>query len=579
MRSLLLFPLLFALLCISKAQQPAAEDPASLARKALASLTLERKAAQLVWAEISGQLPDDDPRVQQWMNMVKDHGIGGFVIYGGTPERAAALLNKLQQTSAIPLLISTDFEGGSGQQFAGATEFPPAMAFAATRDEDLMHRAARVMAKEGRAIGVHLSYSPVVDISVSPDNPQESGRSFGGDLAVLNTMVKAYVAGYHQEGMLVTAKHFPGRGDMKGGPAYPSFTTINKDMKQLEQQEFKAFSHAVAAGVDFVMTEHIAIPSITAGSNQPASVEPKLVKDILRDKLGFKGLVVTDDLWYDHVVARFGREEVAVMALEAGHDIVLKPKDPVAAIGAIVAAVNIGRISRAQIDSSVFKLLSRKFALGLPAHKTVDVSRIASVVGIPEHLRLAQDVADRSVTMLRNNGVLPLKSFDPAKAVHITVQKTKDQPNVARLIETLDASFKGMKHFSIGPEQDKRIYGDMLRAAGNAELVVVSLFVQRDRHGDAAPLTREISGLLDGMASSVPGKVLVMSFGNPHLINRLPKAHAFLTGYGEGGFYGNQTAYFTSLVRILKGELAPSGKLPLQVGQEWQIGSGLKYTK
>lgn len=563
---------------VTSAQQTVTETPQSRARKTLASLTLERKVAQLICVEINGDATDNDPRFIKWSSLVKDYGIGGFVVYGGTVQSAASLINKMQAISAIPILISTDFEGGAGQQFKGASEFPPNMAFAATRSEDLMRRAAQVMAREGRAIGVHLSYTPVVDITVAVDNPQESGRSFGGDLTVLNTMVKAYVTGFHKEGMMVTAKHFPGRGDMKGGPSYPSFTSINKEMPQLEKQEFLAFSHAVKSGVDFVMTEHIAVPSVTGGT-LPASVEPRLVNDVLRSKLKFKGIITTDDLWYDHVVARFGADEVAVLAIAAGHDIVLKPKDPVTAMQAIVAAVKGGRIAPAQIDSSVYKLLLKKFSLGLAERKAADMDGLNALVGVSENLKLVQEVADRSVTVLRNNNVLPLKALDPSKTVHITVQKTADQPNVNRLKEVLDSEFKGITHFSIAPGQDKKIYGQMLTAAANAEVVVISLFVQRERHLDAAPLSPEVASLLDGLSASVPGKVVVMSFGNPYLITKLPNAPSFLVGYGEGGFYGNQTAYFTSLVSLLKGTLSPGGKLPVAVSAAIPIGFGLQYTK
>lgn len=568
--------LLAAMVCReSIAQQPVPESPQSKAKKTLSGLTLEKKVAQLICAEISGDAAASDPRMKQWVTLAKDYGIGGFVIYGGTARGAATVINKLQEASAIPLLISTDFEGGAGQQFKGASEFPPNMAFAATRSEELMNKAAQVMAKEGRAIGIHLSYTPVVDITPNPGNPQESGRSFGNDLSLLNTMVKAYVAGYHKQGMLVTAKHFPGRGDMQGGPSYPSFTTLNKDVAKLDKEEFAAFSHAVKAGVDFMMTEHIAVPSVS-GTMEPASVEPKLVKGVIRDKLKFKGIITTDDLWYDHVISRFGRDEVAVRAVEAGHDIVLKPKDPISAMKAITDAVRSGRISTAQIDSSVSRLLVKKYTLGLDTNKLVNIDNVDAQVGTTEHLKLVQEVADRSVTLLRNDGVFPLKTINPTRMVSITVQKTAEQPNVDVLKDKLSKSFEGIRHFSIVPGEDKKIYGDLMKAAAEADVVVISLFVQRERHGDPAPLSREVSSLLDGMASAIPGKVVVMSFGNPYLINKLPHADAFAVGYGEGDFYGNQTAYFNSLISLLKGELKPSGKLPIAISSTYPAGFGLK---
>ncbi len=555
----------------------AQETPTQKAKRTLAALSLEKKVAQLVCAEINGAyIADDDPRLANWLDLV-NKGIGGFVIYGGTPQSAALLLNKLQRASTIPILISTDFEGGAGQQFVGASEFPSNMAFAAIGDEALMYRAAKVMGSEGKAMGIHLTYTPVSDVSLSPDNPQESGRSFGGNLDLNKKLLSAYVKGYHESGMLTTAKHFPGRGDMKGGPAYPSFTTLNKSKAELDASEFKAFGYAIEAGVDFMMTEHIAIPSITDGSMLTASVEPKLVKGIIRDQLKFKGIITSDDLWYDHVIARYGKDEVAVLALAAGHDIVLKPKDPVSAIAAIVKAVNESRISKAQVDSSVFKLLVRKYSLGLDKKKIVAVEDVSKAVGTKSNKALVQEVADRSLTLLKNENVFPLKSFDPAKTVHITIQKDEDQPNVAILVRDMKAAFPSMKHYSLKTSQASTYKDEALKAALAADHVVISFLVQRDRHGDPAPVTRETLELIEIISMAKPGRVITMSFGNPHLIRKLETVPSFIVGYGEGGFYGNQTVYFNSLIRLLKDEIRPTAKLPLKISDDMPIGFGLTY--
>ncbi len=573
---LALLTLLFFSSCTPTEKSSTAPD--AWAKKTLAGLTLERKIAQLICTEISGNyIPEDDPKFKQWISLAHEHGIGGFVIYGGNAHTAALTLNRLQHEAEIPILISSDFEGGPGQQFSGASEFPSNMGFAATRDADLMYRSAKIMAEEGKAIGLHLTYTPVSDVSLKPENPQESGRSFGADLPLMKEMLTAYVKGFHEAGMLTTSKHFPGRGDMKGGPAYPSFTILDKGMAELDSNEFKAFGYAIKAGVDFMMTEHIAIPSITGGSMETASVEPKLIKGIIREKLGFKGIITSDDLWYDHVIARFGQEDVAVKALEAGHDIVLKPKDPVATIKAIAEAVKSGRISQQQIDSSVYKLLVKKASLGLHENRYVSMDSITSKVGTVAHRNVIQEVADKSVTLIRNDHVLPLGDFDPSRTVHIAIQKEDEQPNVKSLIRELTAAYAGMKHFTLRPNQAKAYADEVMSAAADAQLVIVSLFVQRDRHGDAAPMRKEDADLINRIIIKKPGKVLAMSFGNPHLIRRIPDVPAFLIGYGEGGWYGNQPVYFNSFVRILKGSLKPKGKLPIRLGDGYPIGYGLTY--
>ncbi len=547
--------------------------------KTLAGLSLERKIGQIVTADVAGgYIADDDPRLLRWLALARDHGLGMFVLYGGTPRDAARLLNRLQGAAEIPLIISADFEGGPGQQVTGASEFPANMAFAAAGDEDLMYRAAAAGAVEGRAMGIHLTYTPVCDIAWDPDNPAESVRSFGGDLGLLGRLVRAYVRGYHEHGLLTSAKHFPGRGDVRDFPEHPGWAWIDKPAAEVESQEFAAFKHGIDAGVDFVMTEHIAVPSVTDGSGLPASVEPRLVEGWLKGRLGFRGVVTSDDLWYDHVAARFGAEEVAVRAFEAGHDVILKPKDPVAAVAALAAAVRSGRVPEKRVDEAVRKVLALKARLGLHLARFVDETRVGEYVGTAAHRALVQEVADRSLTMLKNDGAVPLAataSGAPPRIVNISVQKAAEDPSPALLAAKLAAAFPGTRSFTLRPDTAPAFYETAFRAAGEADLVVLSLFVPRDRMGDAAPLRDADLAFLGKVIAAKPKAVVAMSYGNPQLVRKIPGAAAFLVGYGERGWFGNQAVYFDSFAKALKGELKPAGRLPVRVSAEYPIGSGL----
>lgn len=559
------------------ASAPSPEGRAWVERT-LRGMTLERKVAQLVVAELQGAyVSSGDPRVQWWMSLARDHGIGSFVFYGGTPRDVAALLNRLQRVAKVPLLITGDFEGGPGQQVTGATEFPANMAFAAADDDSLMYRATSVAAREGRAMGIHLTYSPAVDIAWRPENPAEGVRSFGGDLDLLGRMVRAYVRGYHDNGMLSGAKHFPGRGDVERMPAHPDFTWNPKPAAAVVSQDFVAFRHAIAAGVDYAMTEHVAVPAVTGGSDLPASVERKLATDWLRDSLGFKGMLTTDDLWYDHVVARFGAEEVAVRAFEAGHDLILKPKDPVRTIAAMVAAVRSGRISEQRIDSAARRLLTLKARLNLQNVRSVDEARIADRVGTTEHWKLAQEVADRSLTMLKNDGVLPMARTTMPKLVNISVQKLETDLAPSTLAERLAVAFPGARSFTLTARMDSASYAEIWEAARGAELVVLSLFVARDRLGDATPIRDKDLAFLQRVIAAKPRAVVAMTYGNPHHLRKIPDVPAYLVGYGERGWFGNQEIYFSSFIRALKGELNPKGRLPVKVSDAYPIGSGLSY--
>jgi len=556
----------------------AEKEAAAWADRTLAGLSLEQKAGQLICAEIAGgYIADDDPRLSSWIRLAHDSGIGGFVLYGGTPKDVAHLLNRLQKEARVPILMAADFEGGPGQQIAGATEFPANMAFAAAGDESLMYEAARIGAIEGRAMGIHLTYSPVVDISVRPDNPAESVRSFGADLDLLGRMVLAYVRGYRDGGMLTTAKHYPGRGDVERMPGTPDWSWINKPAAAVEAQEFRAFKLAIEAGVSYVMSEHIAVPSVTDGSELPASVEGKLASGWLKDKLGFQGILTTDDLWYEHVVKRFGATEVALRAFEAGHDVILKPKDPAATIAALAAAVRSGRIKESRIDASLRKLLLLKARLGLHKDKFIDEDRVHALVGTPSHLAVAQQVADRSLTLLKNDGILPAAPERLAGLVNISVQKLENDPGPAVLAAKLAAAFPGIRTIAIRPDSDPAVAAKARQAAIGAGLVIFSLFVQRDRMGDAAPLRDGDLALITEIIAAKPGAVVAMSYGNPYLLRKIEGVPVFLVGYGERGWFGNQTAYFDTFIKLLKGEIKPAGRLPVKVSDRYPIGAGLSY--
>ena len=556
--------------------QAPSDEASAWARKTLAGLSLEKKIGQIVCSDISGgYIAEGDPKLEQWVRLARDHGLGMFVLYGGTPRDVAHLLNRLQKEAEIPILMAADFEGGPGQQVTGASEFPANMAFSAAGSEDLVYRAASAAAVEGRAMGIHLTYTPVSDIAWRPENPAEGVRSFGGDLDLLGRMVRAYVRGYHEHGMLTTAKHFPGRGDVEAMPNQPIWSWINKPAADVEAQEFRAFKLAIDAGVDFVMSEHIAVPSVTEGSELPASVEKKLAAGWLRDKLGFKGILTTDDLWYDHVVQRFGREEVALKAFEAGHDIILKPKDPAATIKALADAVRSGRLSERRVDEAALKLLTLKARLGLPKNRFVDEARLGEFVGTPEHLALVQEVADKSLTLLKNDGIFPVGPARLAKAVNINIQKVDGDPSPPALSARLAAAFPGIQSFTLRPDMAPAYFDAVWKAVQDSDFVILSLFVPRTRLGDATPFREADLAFLQRVIAAKPKSVVAMAYGNPHLVRKIPDVAAYLIGYGEKGWFGNQAVYFDTFIKALRGEIKPSGRLPVRVSSEYPIGTGL----
>lgn len=552
------------------------DEAAGWADRTLKTLSLERKVAQLVCEQMRGEyVPEDSTQFQYWLRLVREYGVGGFVLYGGTPHDTARLLNRLQRESALPLLIAADFEGGPGQQIAGATEFPANMALSAIGSAQIAYEVGKVGAIEGRAIGIHLTYSPVVDIQTQPQNPVLSVRSFGRDVELLGRMAGAYIRGYQENGMLATAKHYPGRGDVEL-IAGTEFTVNKKPAAQVEREDLLAFKKAIEAGVAFIMSEHIAVPSLTNGSDLPASVEPLLATTWLREKLGFQGVLTSDDLWYAKMTARFGAERSAVLALKAGHDALLKPADAIKTLAAVVEAVKAGEIGQAQIDRSVHRLLYWKARLNLHRNRFVDESRVSAVVGVKPHRDLVQTIAERSLTLLVNRGFLPANSSRVGKILHVILQKNDADPAALAAASKIREAFPVLQTIAIGPTTDPGLRDQARRAAGEADTVVVSVFNQRTVYKDNGPLRDADLTLIRDLTGIRAGATIVMSYGNPYLAESLHQATAFVVGYGEGGFYGNQVAYADAFIRLLRGEITPQGRLPVHVSARFPMGSGLR---
>lgn len=550
------------------------EDATRWAQATLKTLSLEQKVGQMICEQIRGEyVAEGSPQLDYWLRLVRQYGIGGFVLYGGTPHDTARLLNRMQRESKLPLLISADFEGGPGQQIAGASEFPPNMALSAIGSEELAYAVGKAGALEGRAIGIHLTYSPVVDIQTQPDNPVLSGRSFGSDLDLLGRMAGAYIKGYQENGMLATAKHYPGRGDVEliSGT---EFTINRKAADQVEREDLRAFKHAIDAGVAFIMSEHIAVPSLAEGSDLPTSVEPTLATAWLRERLGFKGVLTSDDLWYSKMTERFGAEQVGVLAVHAGHDVLLKPADAVKMIAAVVTAVRAGEISEARIDESVRRILYWKARLNLHRERLADEARVSAVVAARQHLDLVRTIAERSLTVLVNDGFFP-KTTATGNLLHVVLQKQEHDAGAIAVAGKIRDAFLDSRTFVFRPTTDRRVYYDALRAATDADTVVVSVFNPRTVYRDNGPLRDADAALIRDILRVRPKSTVVMSYGNPYLAERVRGASAVVIGYGEGGFYGNQVAYADAFIRLMKGEIGAEGHLPVGVSEMFPRGAGV----
>lgn len=334
------------------------------------SLSLAEQVAQMVVVRASGYLFDHEIRYPAWeadqatlTRYVEELGVGGVILLGGSAAEVGLKTQALQSQARIPLLIAADVEEGVGQRFSGATWFPPPMALSAVanRDLDTALAAAEAFgaatAAEALAIGLNWVLVPTVDINNNPDNPVINVRAFGDNLERVCALTQAFLRGVQTQPVLSAAKHFPGHGDT-AIDSHLELPVLPHDRDRLDAIELEPFRTAIAAGADAIITAHLRIPALDA--HHPATLSAPILTGLLRQQLGFNGLIVTDALIMGAITNAYGPYEAAVLAVEAGVDVLLMPSDPEGVIAAVVEAVNQGRLTPERILASVERLWRAK---------------------------------------------------------------------------------------------------------------------------------------------------------------------------------------------------------------------------
>ena len=545
----------------------------------LAGLTLREAAAQLVIPWIPGGYEaEGDPAFQELLGWV-DQGLGGVSISIGGPDAYAAKLNRLQARARIPLLVTSDFEsGGPGMRInhsyalpsllaqGGGTSFPPTMAFGAAGDEELVFEFARATAEEARAVGVHWLFAPVLDVNSNPANPVINTRSFGEEGGLVGRMGAAFVRGTRRGGALSTAKHFPGHGDTHAD-SHVELPVVAADRARLDRVELAPFRAALDAGVDAVMTAHVAVPNVL-GDARPATMAPEFMTTLLREEMGFGGILFTDALRMAAITDAYGAAEASVAALEAGSDVVLAPADPATAVEAVAQAVESGRLSRDRLNRSVRLLLEAKAKLGLHRNRYVDPAAVADRVGAPAHRALARRAAAASMTLVRDrDGLVPLRAGQRVLSV------TYARPGALLAGRTFDAELRRARHqvapARVSPATSWPAYDSLLHEARSSDAVIVGAYVPPRSGAEAPALSAELRAFVEGVQDMEDGKLALVSFGSPYVLSAVPKVGAYLAAWGD------REVSQTAAAQALSGNAAIGGRLPVTIPGLHQVGEGL----
>jgi beta-N-acetylhexosaminidase len=534
----------------------------------LRTLTTREKIGQLIMPWLSGDYAALDASSLDSMRVAIDSfAIGGIVVSIGSPLDVAAKLNGLQRRSRLPLLIAADFEFGTGMRLQGGTTFPMAMGIGATGREMDAYEMGRITALEARAVGVHWTFSPVADVNNNPANPIINTRSFGEDAAVVGRMVAAYVRGAAEHGLLTTAKHFPGHGDT-GTDSHIAVPVAPGCWSRLDTLELTPFRAAIDAGVTAIMTAHIALPCLDSVARLPATMSPTVMTGILRDSLGFGGLVVTDALVMGAIVDAFGAGESAVRAFLAGSDILLMPADIPAAVDAMAAAVDDGRISEERLDRSVRRVLQLKVRAGLFRHRVVSLDTVPAVVGQRAFQEIADDIAQRSLTLTARGPIDDLRN----RRSRMAVIAYADETNLAignTLIRELRAAGDTVATFRLYPASGPASYDSARALIARAPQTIYATGVRPIAWRGHIALPDSLAALIGASAQARP--TMLVSFGSPYLLNQLP-------GFAGGLLlaWGDSPTAEGAVGRALTGAAPISGTLPITLDASHPRGSGIR---
>jgi beta-N-acetylhexosaminidase len=589
-----------ALSIVALSAQPA--DPFKLDRDAvrwvdetLKKLTLDEKIGQLIVPSFeSGYLSTDSETYDDLTRLVKEFHVGGFHVFGATqpappvllnasygsvilgqPFSAAFLFNRLQGLSAVPLLNTADFETGVGFRIAGATSFPRQMAMGAANDERLVREEARITGIEARALGVHVNFAPVADVNNNPRNPVINTRSYGEDPSRVGALVSAYVDGAREGGIIATLKHFPGHGDTDVD-SHLGLPVVTFDRARLDALELVPFRKGLDRRAEAVMAAHIVMPALDSGST-PATFSRPILGDLLRRDLGFGGLIYTDSMSMDAITKLEPPGDAAVRAVMAGADQVLHSPDPIAAFKALRSAVESGRLGRAQLDASVTRILRAKASLGLQANRSVDLDAVPARVGGRQHLAIAQEASERSMTLVKDErNQVPLKMPRDAQVLYLSVLDYPSGWQIAAPSRTFIPELKKRWPQVTAVEVSDRTPPadlDFVRAtAPRYAAIVASVFVRANSGSGRLDLSAECVKLLRDLAKSTARTgtpFVTVFFGNPYVAAAAPELPAVLLTYD---FYDLAE---TSAVRAIAGEARISGRLPIALPGLFPVGHGL----
>ena len=536
----------------------------------LNSMSLHDKIAQLFVVPAYGSFTNEnESRYLRLKRLVAEENVGGIIFMQGDVYGQGMMTNELQQLAKIPLWITQDMEFGAAMRVRGTTRFTPAMGIAATNNPENAYQKGIITAREAKALGVHQIFAPVLDVNNNPDNPVINVRSYGGVPEIVSRFGNYFIRGIESEGILATAKHFPGHGDTDTD-SHLALPTINHNYERIQNLELVPFRVNIDSGLQSVMSAHIAYPNISENEGRPSTLDESILNRILIDSLGFNGLVVTDGLEMKGISDHYAPGEAVVLALKAGADLMLISPDEFTAIEGVKDAVEIGRISEERIDQSVRKLLELKKNRGVFEDHSVDLTILNQEINTLNYQAIANSIARQSLTVLSNeNDILPITDAKFPSVLVVTLADDSDGDTGSNLAREMRKYHQRVDYHNIDQRTTEEEKAEMLETAQKADLIVIGSFIMVRSHQPIQlpdDIRENVMELLN-----VDKPSMLVAFGNPYIVRDIPDVDAHVLAWSSDS---NQVRQ--SVPGLFAAEKV-NGRLTSEVPGLYPLGTGLSF--
>jgi len=527
----------------------------------LKTLTTRERIAQSVW--IAGYSDRNEAHEEELVSAISRHGVGGVLFFQGTPEKEAAMTNRLQAASKVPLVIAMDAEWGPGMRLQNVEKFPFQMTLGAIRDDSLIYRMGETIAMQCRSLGIHINLAPVADINNNPLNPVINYRSFGENREKVARKAAMYMKGLQDHGIMATLKHFPGHGDTNTDSHY-ALPVIMHTRERLDSLELYPFRQLINQGAGGVMTAHLSLPVADKGSKKPASLSPGIVSNLLIDDLKFRGLVITDAMNMKGVTGDYRPGEAEALAYLAGNDIIEFVTNIDAALNEILVLNDRKKVTRAEIDQRCRKILAFKYWAGLDRLTPVNEEKLSESLTSPAVKAQIRELYSNAITVLNNEGnIIPVRNTE-RKIAAVAINRSDNSVFQNRILDYFPADT-----FFIDPaDADKS--EKLLAKLKEYDLVIAGIFRTDQRPSSGFGINQALVTFLDRLTSS--SRTIISYFGNPYALARvkpLERSQGLLLTYQENDYTEDLAA------QLIFGGIGAHGSLPVTINEKWKEGTGI----